>query len=91
MEREVYSLCRPAELIFVEQIGLDQFEIWGLKCVFEEGPPTGREVVVAYNLVPVGEQPVSQITSDKSGTAGYQTAHVFIISFISRRTPVRGR
>jgi hypothetical protein len=85
VERDICPLCRSAEWIFVKQIGMNKFEIRGLKCLFEERPPTGRKVVIAHNRVPSGEQPVSQITSYKSGTAGYQTAHVFIVSLIAEK------
>ena len=56
----------------IEQVAIDQSEVFGTRRVEEEGGSTGRKIVVANDLMVGAKQPVSEIATNESSTARHK-------------------
>src|SRR5262249_54188268 len=75
VEDEVVADHGRLQVEQVDHVAFDQAERRATADLRQEGPLAGGEVVVARDLVPVGQQPVDQVAADKPGGASDEDLH----------------
>src|SRR6476469_8887877 len=89
MDHEIRAPHGSLERRQVEDIPPMELEAGRRRGLLQEMLPPGRKVVVAYDIVALGEQPVHQVAGNESGRAGDKDFHDWARRYSPRERRMR--